>query len=68
MPIDTGAPGESRALLLYTCFIFVLRVFKVLDCPFMLFGGLHRIKSPQIPSFMRLRIYFTGIDPVLPRF
>jgi hypothetical protein len=41
-------------------------MLEILNFLFVLFGGFHGIECAQIPAFMRFRVYFPGVDAVLP--
>jgi len=43
-------------------------MFKILYFAFVFAGGFQRIKSSQIFTLIRLRVYFPGVDAVLPGF
>lgn len=41
---------------------------KILNFLLVLLCGFFRVKSAEVPAFMRFGIYFPGIDAVLARF
>ena len=43
-------------------------MLKILYFPFVFFCVIHRIERTQISAFMRIRINFPGVDPILSRF
>jgi hypothetical protein len=44
-----------------------LMMLEILDIPFVFFGIIHRIECAKIFAFMRVRIYFPGVDTVFAR-
>jgi len=43
-------------------------MLKVLDLPLVLFGCLEAIESAKVPTLVRFRILFAGVDAKLSRF